>query len=254
MKKYIAISITLLISVLSGCSRSKPDVFMAWTDGYMAMGRTEKVTADLTMYYEKRKVPFKPEEVINADLDFNAEGVGVSSYEVENGESYENGKYRSYIFHITFHAQEQGSFEAQNLLITTQNANKADSEIKYPIGKWIFDIGEDEEAGLIDTWSSPGALSGDNKFSYDYTIKEKGTKIKSIQYAIDSKIEDSTGVPVSGSADLPDGKAPVRYIRTAITLDQKGQEKIAYGKGCYCLVMKNDIEKSRELAAGAENK
>lgn len=254
MKKYIAISITLLISVLSGCGRSKPAVFMAWTDGYMAMGRTEKVTADLTMYYEKGKAPFKPEEVINADLDFNAEGVGVSSYEVEKGESYENGKYRSYIFHITFRAQEQGSFKAQNLLITTQNTNKADSEIKYPIGKWIFDIGEDEEPGLIDTWSSPGALSGDNKFSYDYTIKEKGTKIKSIQYAIDSKIEDSTGVPVSGSADLTDGKAPVRYIRTAITLDQKGQEKIVYGKGCYCLVMKNEIEKSRELAAEAENK
>ena len=123
-------------------------------------------------------------------------------------------------------------------------------EEKYVLGDWVYDIGTADDEG-INTWESVAASSSSTEFAYDYICEKDGIDSCQIYTGIadPADAERKNNETFSGTIDISKSEAPLKYVRSKIVYEKDGQEKVTYGKGCYCGGMgltKEGIELSRK--------
>lgn len=159
--------------------------------------------------------------------------VKISDFTIEDNKGFSSNEYSSYVMTLTFNAAEKGIFKTNHIVLYTNNGNH---NLSYPIGQWVFDIGESElETEYVNTWESPAASSNRNEFAYDYKVNNKHIKMLKIWIGENTYVSDENGLPASGNIKIAGNQsAPVNYIKTKLELNIDGSRKIVYGKGCYC--------------------
>lgn len=217
--------------------------FLAQISGYWAGGVDERGPMSFTLFY-KDKLCFQPADVSSIKLKDIHNAVSIENLESAEPEEREAEGYKHAIYYFDLHVKTPGLFQTDAVIFYLNDG----SEIEYKIGKWTFDIGQQEdEQGLVDAWQSSAATSNHTEFMYHYRLKE-GVKIRSIQ------IGEST--ILSGEAVEPEGRIPfdsdtyITYIRSKIVVEQDGAEYAYYGKGYYAGVMnipKEEIDKMSQF-------
>lgn len=190
-------------------SNAKRDYgFFAWMDAYIATEANTENYIAITSFFDKK--PFGVDDVTDITfLDIGNEVV-INSFTVANLEDF-NKDYSAYAITFNYTAKATGVFETSGVKITL-NTNKI---IEYPVGKWTFDVGESSEE-IVDTWESPAV--------------------------------SSNGVINNGTIDIHEGfSSPFLYIKSKIDILLNNENKINYGKGCYCGAM-NSTEDMIEVS------
>lgn len=233
-----------LILLIGGCQKNQNSDygFFAWMDAYIAAEvDTENILA-ITLFFDKE--PFEESDIVSISfLDIDKEIV-INSFKVDNLGDL-NRDYSTYGITLNYSAEEMGVFETSGVKVMLHT----DGIIEYPIGKWIFDIGESSEE-VVNAWESPAASSNSENFSYSYTVKDSDTLITKVYYGNDRYINNDKGSINSGMIDLSaDFSSPIVYIRSKIEVLVDNEYQINYGKGCYCGAMdftEDEIEISKK--------
>lgn len=181
-------------------------------------------------------------DIVNINLK-DSELVSVENYDIFR--TKKSFGFKAYGMTLNLHMHSQGKEQIQYLEIE-YGSGKTET---FPIGTWVFDIGE-ADCQLLDTWQSTGASSNPQAFAFSYKIKDENVHVQSIQYALEGferKIQEQEGF-VNGTIAL-DNDAPMNYIKARIWVKAEGMDLVSYGKGSYCGalgVTKETILKSRE--------
>ena len=233
MKKKSAVVLMCLFLTLANCSScyhvQKASGFFAWMDGYVAVAEKTRFTFALTYFYESKDAPIKMENVIGLAFENISNNVKIDSYSIEKNSGNDGDKYSAYGVTVVCSASSIGSFETDHLIIQFAD----NSQLSYPIGAWVFDIGAGEpDTEYVDTWGSPAASQVGNVFPYIY-VTESDVKISKIWVGKDTVISNEDGLDLSGNIKL-ESSAPISYIKSKIEISRNGEKHIFYAKGCYC--------------------
>lgn len=233
IKCLCLILITLILaSTMHGCvpSRSKNGSdFFFWMDGYVAVPIDSNLKIALTYYYKKNSKPIDINNISSMEF-VGLNDVNIETFTINQMEFGANAKYNGYSFELDLNFPQKGIFTTEHLILHFNNA----TESVFPIGNWIFDVGEQEQNDpAIDTWNSPSASSDNSKFVYEYKLNDSAAIITELSYGNQMKIYSENGIALIDSLEL-EGDAPVKYIKTKMIVKINDIYTIVYGKGCYC--------------------
>ena len=229
-----------LVLGFSGFIHSQKSFFI-WTDGYVAGAVDEEVSIAFTFLTPDWNLEQNLESVsFSDDSSVSVESVQVSKMDT---------RYKVYQFYgiiVDVKLNEPGEMKTNAVVFHYTDG----TEEKYALGDWVYDIGAMDDGG-INTWESVAASSSSTEFSYEYTCEKGDISDCQIYTGIDhaTDTEWENGTKLSGTIDISESEAPIKYIRAKIAYTEGNQEKVTYGKGCYCGAMgltDEDIELSRE--------
>lgn len=242
-KKIIKIVIVACFGIIlgfSGFAHSQKSFFI-WTDGYVAGTVDEEVSIAFTFLTPDRNLERTLESVSFSDDSYvSVENVQVSKMDT---------RYKVYQFYgitVDVKLNKPGETKIDAVVFHYNNG----SEKKYVLGDWVYDIGNIDD-GSINTWESVAASSSSAEFAYDYACDKNDILSCQIYTGINhaTQAERKENEKFSGTVDISESDAPLKYIRSKIVYTEDAQEKVTYGKGCYCGAMgltKEGIELSRE--------
>ena len=242
-KKIIRIIIVACFGTIlwfSGYAHAQKSFFI-WDEGYVAGAVDEKISIAFTFLTPNQNLEGTLESVSFPDDSYIVvEDVQVSKMETR----YQ--WYRFYGIILNIRLKEPGEMKTDSVILHYTNG----TEEKYVLGDWVYDIGtaDDEE---INTWESVAASSSSTEFAYDYICEKDGIDSCQIYTGIadPADAERKNNETFSGTIDISKSEAPLKYVRSKIVYEKDGQEKVTYGKGCYCGGMgltKEGIELSRK--------
>ena len=253
MKKLICILILMVLGI-SGCSNKQDDTgFIIWMDGYCAAGIDTEYPVAFTLY-KQANTSKNDMDITNITFENIGQSIQVSSFTVSEM-NFEDDEYTGFVMNLNVEFLETGIFKTDALIITT-----ADNTYRYPIGNWVFDIGEKsgiQADALVDTWSSPVTSSSVGSFPYSFEIKSASSIITAITYAPDITLCNEDGLSSTGKIDITnDFDAPVIFIKPSIEVNDNGQIYNVYSQiGCYCGAINFDdsvIARSKERNSTVE--
>lgn len=229
MKKSIKIVIICIAMILSiSCTKQKTsNEFFAWMDAFIAIEKDIENSIAVTLFFDE--APFAKEDVTNIIFIDIYDEININSFTIEDMEQTDS-EYSSYSITLYYSSDTIGVSETSGIIISL-NTNET---IEYPIGKWIFDVSEQNEE-IVNSWSSPVASSNVNEFPYDYTLIEEGDYIKRIYYDKDLFVTEDLISAKKGIIDISNRfNSPIVYIKSKIIVSRNNKEIIDFGKGCYC--------------------
>ncbi|ULO06747.1 hypothetical protein H1230_27800 [Paenibacillus sp. 19GGS1-52] len=231
MKKLNRIVIIWLAIILSsGCSKptnNKHNGFFAWMDAYIAIEQNTENAIAVTLFFENE--PFEPDDVASITFVDISKDIPISNFGIEDTKQSVK-HYSSYAITLNYTANTTGIYETSGIVITL----KSNEAIKYPIGKWIFDVNE-ESADIVDVWSSPVATANGKEFPYEYSVIQSTGKITKIHYGDQLFINDDSGLDNMGIIPINNNySSPIVYIKSKIIVSINGEDKIDFGEGSYC--------------------
>lgn len=196
-------------------------------DAYIAVEENVTNSIAVTMFYEE--APFASTDITNISFIGLQNEVNIEQFQVKQNKQV-SLNYSSYVITLDYKALKRGMFQTSGITITT----KSKGEVKYPIGKWTFDV-DVSDAGNVDSWSSPAVSSNGSKFAYQYSLNNQTGNIKRIYYGKDLFIGTAKRILLSDTINLKDQyTSPVVYIKTKIIFTDTKNDYVNYGKGTYC--------------------
>lgn len=179
------------------------------------------------MFFENE--PFELDDVASITfVDINND-IPISNFRIEDTKQSVK-QYSSYAITLTYTANTMSVYETSGIVITL----KSNEAIKYPIGKWIFDVNEDS-ADIVDAWSSPVATANGKEFPYEYSVIQSTGKITKIYYGDQLSINDDLGLDNKGIIPINNNySSPIVYIKSKIIVSTNRESKIDFGEGSYC--------------------
>lgn len=246
MKKKIGCgiaTIALLAMLLGGINQWKiynSDDFFYWCDAYIAVPCDSNYVIAITYFYEGKPIDFSNINII--------EFVGIHSGEIVSFDYFpidDTKEYKSIGIELNIHFSTQAIEEVERIRITFN-----DGSIKeYPIGTWVFDVGEQENEVLIDIWNSPVSSSNSMRYPYFYCVDSRISNV-TIQYGIEDFVEREIvdSLQIEGKVDLK-SKAPLKLIKPKIVYRTKDGTNYMYGQICYCGALNVDEESIKESKA-----
>ena len=230
-----------IILGFSGFAHSQKSFFI-WTDGYVAGAADETLYISFTFLTPDRNLEQTLESVSFSDDSY----VSIENMQVSRMDKVYKW-YQRYGIILDMKLKKPGQMKMDSLILHYTDGTKE----KYALGDWVYDIGDVDDGG-IDTWESVGASSSSTEFDYEYTCEKGDISDCRIYTGIDrvTDAEWKNSTKLSGTIDISESEAPIKYIRTKIVYTEDNQEKVTYDKSSnYCGAMgltNEDIELSRE--------
>lgn len=225
----------LIVLFTSGCSEklgSQPENFFVPIDSYYATGKETDHGITLTYVFKNGYAEFKENKVASIQFADIFQNVIVKDFHITKEKYAHGADYEFYAISLDFEFNKLGLYQTHEIVIRLDDS----AEHIYPIGNWVFDVGEQQaEPPAINTWESPMVSSNGTRFAYAYKLEADDAKITTLWYGQDQKLHDPDGVPLSGNIPLENSEAPIRFIQTKMeVLHPDGTTETVYGKGCYC--------------------
>ncbi len=229
--KITSIILILVICCLSSCSvpdKAGGSDFFFWMNGYVASPLNEEFTLSLTYYF--KNIDYLEKNRIASFSFENCDAVIVDSFLQEDMNFGPNAIYRGHSFQLKIKYLKSGVFMVDKVKINLKDGN----DMIYPIGNWCFDIGEPQSKNAaIDTWGGVTSTGNASEFAYSYTKRDSNCVVTQLKYGNGLSLDSKEGVSLQGKVKL-EGEAPVKFIKTKLTVDDNGYTEIVYGHGCYC--------------------
>lgn len=233
--KRIILCLLCILCLLTACGKrsSEPELFFAWTQGYLASPVDEENTIALTLYENRALSAFDLSEIAKVSLD-GVSDVDVSlQYELAPIDADSSEAYQPYALTLTYIPRRTGIYQTESVIFTLNDQ----TQLTYPLGRLVFEIGE-EDSRTIDTWCAPVASSNSGQFPYQYSLYHANSKLVEMKIGETTVLAAAEGLPTEGKVSLADAySAPLVIIRSKLSIDQNGEIVTSYGKGCYCGAM-----------------
>lgn len=230
--KRIILCLLCILCLLTACGSrsSEPELFFAWTQGYLASPVDEENTIALTLYEKKELPAFDFSEIQSIHLEGVPDEDVSLQYELAPIDADSSEAYQPYALTLTYTPRRTGIYQAESVVFTLNDQ----TQLTYPLGRLVFEIGE-ADSQTIDTWCAPVASSNSEQFPYQYSLYHANSKLVELKIGETTVLAAAEGLPTEGKVSLADAySAPLVIIRSKLSIDQNGEIVISYGKGCYC--------------------
>lgn len=232
-RKYIGQYVTIctffiLLFVLLLYKRNlneQNDMFIL-CNAYIASPEKSDYTISLTYVYKKEPIDFSNIKTIEFD---NQDSVIVDTFNYYRLE--DNKKYKSIGLDLRLLFIKPEIISCEYLKIIFQD----DSQIKYAIGNWTFDIGNMEmNDSYLDIWNSPVATANNEEYPYSFLSDNRIVSVK-IQIGENSIIEigPTRNNKLEGCITF-NNNHPIGLIRPRIIYECPSGSGICYANICYC--------------------
>lgn len=247
LKRLLLIIVPLLI--LSSCTNDivkEENVtdFFVRTDGYVSESVGQTYELVLTYYCKNGNNPILSADNISCVKAVELEEVTITVGQIQEMKKEETDQYQGYSMNLFCTFSAPGIYELECLDFEIEEKREA----RFPIGKWQFDIAEDDGQIKPLIYNDFVVTSDPSIYQFETSTLAKNINIEKIYYSKDQYVTMTDGQVSTGRVELKNISAPVYVIRPKIIARIGREEVIFYGTECACGALdvdENDIIASR---------
>lgn len=197
---------------------STEDGFFFWSDGYIAIPVDTEYPQPFTYFYEKS--PFITRETFASVQAGATDDIVCRLSEIQISDEQRFGYYSS-CYTITFSFHQPGTYT-----LTELTFHKTDgTALTYPIGTWVFEVGDPAPEGYETIYNTYGMTSNSNIMKYDFSLPEN-TRLIQMKYMPNREVKTLSS---QGELSLDGWDTPVKAIAPQLILEADGKQFQAYG-------------------------